>query len=279
MLLLAAGLIVLFYVALCVLLYFVQDKAIFHPTADLVVNPDETDLNLEDVYITTGNGEKINAWFMPAPTGSELGHRFVLFFHGNAGNMSHRVSTLETFQAVGVNVLMIDYRGFGLSEGKPTEENLYDDARSAYQWLLDNKSAVDTNIFLFGRSMGGAVAVDLASKVKCGGLIVESSFTSMAAIGQARFPFIPVKLLLRYRFDSLSKIDKVNCPVLITHSQTDGLIPYRMGKDLYARALEPKWFYEIEGDHNQLIYLESRNYRAVIREFLRGLVKSQESAK
>ena len=258
---------IVLYIAYCGLLYFFQDRIMFAPTGELAVKPEDTALDIENEFIATENGEKINGWYMPAVENAEFSDKYVLFFHGNGGNMSHRVSTMALLGDVGINVLMIDYRGYGLSEGKVTESNLYEDARAAYQWLLKTKSAPADKIFLFGRSLGGAIAVDLATKVDCAGVIVESSFTSAADMGRARFPLVPVSALLRFRFDTIEKIDKVASPLLITHSPDDDLVPYKMGRRLYGRAKSTKEFLDLRGGHNELFYLETPEYISALRRF------------
>ncbi len=166
--------------------------------------------------------------------------------------------------------LLFDYRGYGRSDGEPSEENVYADARAAYDWLINEKNFRPDEIVIFGRSLGGAVAINLASSVPCRGLIVESSFTSALDAGKSRFPFMPVKMLIKYRFDSLAKIRSVHCPVLVTHSPDDEFLPYEMGKKLFEAANEPKQFVALAGGHNDREYLNHDDYRAAFRKIVYG---------
>ncbi|MBN1213524.1 MAG: alpha/beta hydrolase [candidate division Zixibacteria bacterium] len=252
------------FAAFGIYLYFNQGRMVFIPMKELVVAPEQLNLTSEDVYIEVVPGEKINAWYFPG----NPGRKTILFCHGNAGNISHRLETIQLLKTFEVNILLFDYRGYGRSDGQPTEAGVCADARTAYDWLVNEKKIVPENIILFGRSLGGAVAIDLASKVKCGGVVVESSFTSAAELGQKLFPYFPVKFLLRFKFDSLTKIAKLTCPVLVTHSPDDDLIPIEMGRQLYKAAREPKFFIELKGSHNDRGYLENQTYIKGLRDFI-----------
>ena len=252
------------FTAFGIYLYFNQGRMVFIPMKELVVTPEQLNMASEDVYIEVAPGEKINAWYFPG----NPGRKTILFCHGNAGNISHRLETVEFLKTLEVNVLLFDYRGYGRSDGRPTEENVYTDARAAFDWLIREKKVVPQNVILFGRSLGGAVAIDLASKVTCGGVVVESSFTSADELGRKMFPYFPVKFLLRFKFDSLAKIAKLSCPVLVTHSPDDDLIPVEMGRQLYEAAREPKFFIELNGLHNDRDYLENQAYLEGLRDFI-----------
>jgi len=247
-----------------VYLYFNQGRMVFIPMRELVVTPEQLNMTCEDVYIEVAPGERINAWYFPG----NPGRKTILFCHGNAGNISHRLETVQFLKTFEVNVLLFDYRGYGRSDGRPTEEGVYADARAAFDWLVNEKKVAPQNIILFGRSLGGAVAVDLASKVTCGGVVVESSFTSTDELGRKMFPYFPVKFLLRFKFDSLTKIAKLTCPVLVTHSPDDDMIPVEMGRQLYEAAREPKYFIELIGSHNDRDYLENQAYIEGLRDFI-----------
>jgi hypothetical protein len=256
------------FAAFAAFLYFYQKNLIFHPWKGLDVSADLLQTEYENAYITVGNHEKIHGWYFPPPEGSP--RRVVLFCHGNAGNIGNRLETAAFFVKEKVGSLMFDYRGYGNSDGEPSEHNVYADARAAYDWLIDVKGFKPDEIVLFGRSLGGAVAIDLASKVPSRGLIVESSFTSALDAGKSRFPFMPVKLLIKYHFDSISKIRKVHCPVLVTHSPDDEFLPYEMGEKLYEAANQPKHFVALAGGHNDREYLMREDYQAAFRNILYG---------
>lgn len=256
--------LVVVFALLCGYLYFAQDRVVFTPNRKIVITPDEVNLPYDDVYIEIDKGERINGWYFPVNDSA----RTVLFCHGNAGNISHRLETVEMFTKLGVNVFLFDYRGYGLSDGFPTEENVYADAEVAYHWLCGEKSVAPERIIIFGRSLGGAVAIELASRVPCAGLIVESSFTSAIEMGRRMFPYLPIGFLIRYRFDSVSKINRLDCPILVVHSPEDDLIPFEMGRRLYDNAGQPKCFIPITGGHNDRVYMQNESYLAGLREFI-----------
>ncbi len=250
-------------------IYFYQGRVVFISTREMVIRPEDLGMSCEDVYIEVIPEQRINVWFIPADTGRARAGvaPTVLFCHGNAGNISHRVSSLQFFHGLGVNTVLFDYRGYGRSDGDPSEVNSYADAQAVYRWLVETKKIDPGQIYVFGRSLGGAVALDLAARVKCAGVVVESSFTSAPEMGQRMFPYLPIKLLARYRFDNLSKIRRINCPVLVTHSPDDQLIPYEMGRELYEAAGQPKEFIALSGDHNDREYYDSELYVNGLRRF------------
>jgi hypothetical protein len=165
-------------------------------------------------------------------------------------------------------VLVFDYRGYGRSDGKPSEQNVYEDAQAAWSWLVAVRQTAPDKIFIFGRSLGGAVAIDLATRVNCAGVILESTFTSAVDMGSKLYPFVPVRLVARFSFDSLSKMGRVLCPVMVAHSPDDEMIPYAMGRTLYEAAHSEKLFVDLTGHHNDLLSLDSDLYRNALRGFL-----------
>ncbi len=265
------------FVAFGVYLYLSQDRMVFFPTRDLEASPGDIGLGFQEVRIDVTNGESIHAWYIPAPSDSRAndqsgdgGAPTVLFCHGNAGNISHRLETVECLTALGANVMLFDYRGYGQSDGAPSETNMYADAAACYRWLTGSQGVRSDQIVLFGRSLGGAVAIELASQVDCAGLIVESSFTSAKEMGRLMFPYFPIGLLLRYEFESIQKIGQVNCPVLVTHSPSDDLVPFAMGRRLYEESAEPKRFVELKGSHNERDYMSDGAYIEAVRAILYG---------
>ncbi len=257
------------FVAFGVYLYLVQDKMVFFPARELEASPADINLSFEEVLIPVTATENIHGWYIPAfPADPESDHPVVLFFHGNGGNISHRLPTVEFLTETGADVFMIDYRGYGRSDGRPSEKNMYEDASAAYRWLIGGKEITPERIVLFGRSLGGAVAIDLASRVECGGLIVESSFSSAVDMGRMMFPYFPVSLLVKHRFESISKITRVKCPILITHSRDDEMVPFRMGRALYDKARTPKKMLELTGGHNDRDYMGTAAYRKNLENML-----------
>lgn len=248
-------------VLLALTLFLMQPRLVFHPMAELVATPAEVGLAYESVRIPVTERESIHAWYFPAEQATVT----ILFCHGNAGNISHRLETAAFFVQQGVNALIFDYRGYGESDGTATEEHVYADARAAYDWLRTEKKLAADQIVLMGRSLGGAVAVDLAGKVPCRALILESTFSSAADMARELFPLLPVHLLLRYRFDSLAKVEKITAPVLMVHSPTDEIVPYAFGRKLFEGIRGPKRFHEITGGHNDREYLREPAYQAAFR--------------
>lgn len=266
MLIWVISIVVGLFFALSAYLYFNQDNMVFFPAKELAITPGQLNLEYEDIYINIENNDTIHGWFFPVTDSNS--NKVVLFCHGNAGNISNRLPTAQFVVDLKVPILMFDYRGYGNSNGKPSEKNVGIDARAYYNWLISEKKYEPEHIIIFGRSLGGAIAVDLASKVKCGGLIIESSFTSALEMGKRIFPFFPINLLLKYRFDSLSKISTINCPVLITHSPQDNTIPFYMGQALYEKAKEPKQFVELSGNHNERNYFNEAKYINAFKKLL-----------
>lgn len=263
--------IVVIFIAFGAYLYLMQDKMVFFPTSELVVTPDEIGLQYEDVFIEVDAGEKIHAWWLKTTATDQAEPRpVVLFCHGNGGNISHRLETIEYVLRLGADIFIFDFRGYGQSDGKPNEKNIYADARASYEWLTNEGKYAPEQVVVFGRSLGGVVAVDLAYQVQCRGLVVESSLTSAAAMAAKMFPFFPVGVLLRYKLNSLEKITGISCPVLVTHSPDDDIIPFEMGEQLYAAANKPKRFVKLRGTHNELAYFKDGEYRTALVELIFG---------
>jgi fermentation-respiration switch protein FrsA (DUF1100 family) len=244
------------YLILAVFLYLNQRRLAFVPSRDLSVTPGDIGLSFEDIFIEVADGERVHGWYFPVEGSAVV----AMLCHGNAGNISHRLETAEFLTSIGVNVLLFDYRGYGRSDGKPSEENAYADAEAAYRWLLSDKGFGSEQVIIFGRSLGGAVAVELATRVSCRALIVESSFSSVKDLGRRMFPYMPIGLLLRFEFDSAEKIASLDCPKVICHSPVDEIVPYDLGRKLYEAAAEPKTWIELSGGHNEREYFRDPAY-------------------
>ncbi|WP_291321855.1 alpha/beta hydrolase [Desulfonatronospira sp.] len=233
--------------------YIFQSRLVYVPHGELVAFPGDVGLDYHEVYLNTSDEIRIHGWFVPAKDSREV----VLFSHGNAGNISHRLTTLDFLHSLDMSTFIYDYRGYGKSQGSPDEPGTYIDARAAWEYLVQEKGFDPDDIFVMGRSLGGAIAAYLGEKERPAGIILESTFTSIPDMGRDLMPFLPVKLLSRYSYDTLSRLQKFPSPVLIIHSPQDEIVPYRHGRTLYAEAGEPKYFLEIQGDHNSG-YMESR---------------------
>ena len=208
---------------------------------------------------------RLNAWYLPTPTASKV----LLLFHGNATNLGTDLPRLQFFARLGVGFFEVDYRGYGKSEGSPDEAGLYQDADAAYRYLVEAGGHKPSEIFLHGQSLDGAVAIDLASRRECGGLIVESSFTSAREMARRMFLLPLLEYVPKSRFDSLRKISQVRCPVLIVHGAQDQVIPFSMGERLYAAAPEPKSFLPVEGaGHADNFIVGGERYQERLRNFM-----------
>lgn len=202
----------------------------------------------EDFFLTASDGVRLSAWFFPANAGSPRADIAILICHGNGGNISHRLELCRSLLETGVNVLVFDYRGYGHSEGKLSEEGTYRDAQAAYQWLRQRGFAPE-KIVAFGESLGGGVAGELALREVLGGLILQSTFTSIPDIGAEIFPWLPVRRLASIKYDTLKKLPRLRTPLLVAHSRDDSLVQFHHAEKNFAAANEPKMFWETEGGH------------------------------
>lgn len=227
-------------------LFILQTHLVYHPDRTIVSTPKAIGLSYEDVTLKTKDGVKLKGWFIPAKDS----RRVVLFCHGNAGNISHRLESIRCLNQLKLSVFIFDYRGYGESEGSPTETGTYTDAEAAWQYLTQQRQLSPDQIILFGRSLGGSIAAWLAQKYTPSALILESTFTSIIDLGKDIYPFLPINLLSRFKYNTQFYLKKITCPVLIVHSFDDELIPYRHGRKLFETAHHPKEFLELSGDHN-----------------------------
>lgn len=257
------------YIGLCLLVFFKQSGYVYYPDKLVGLTPEYFNMAYQDVSFKTQDGETIAAWFIPISggEGDKVG-RTVLFCHGNAGDIGDRLDSIKTFHNLGLNVLIFDYRGYGDSSGKPTEKGTYLDVLAAWQYLTAERGILPNNIMIFGRSLGGSVAAWLAGEVSPGALAIESVFTSAPEMAAKMFPYLPIRLFCRFKYDSLARIAKVRCPVLIAHSRDDEMIPYEHGQRLFDAANEPKRFVEMGGGHNFGGLDADGDYQKVFEEFL-----------
>ena len=241
-----------------------ENYNLYYPTSKIEYTPDDINLKYSDFEIQLKSGPTITGWIIP----SESSKGFLIFCHGNGGNISHRIETIGFFNKLDITVAIFDYPGYGKSSGKPNESNLFESAGAVYKMLQDKYGMKSEECIIYGRSLGGAVAVDLASHVSTAGLIVESGFSSTIQMGKEIFPFLPAKLIISQPFDSISKIPKITAPKLIMHSRKDEIIPYHHGEDLYRAASEPKIFLEISGTHNDGYEYRGKEYAKSLKEFI-----------
>lgn len=248
------------YACICLYLFFMQGKLLFYPdlpSRKITATPAKIGLDFEQVTITTSDNVRIRGWFLPAQQAKGV----LLFFHGNAGNISHRLDSLAIFHRLGLSTLIIDYRGYGESEGRISEQGTYLDAEAAWRYLTETKGIEPNEIVIFGRSLGGAVAANLAVRTSPAGLILESVFSSVPDMAAQLYPVFPVRLLARYQYDVKKAVQNITCPVLVIHSPDDEIIPFANGVKVYEAAAQPKTFLKIGGGHNDGFLVSGDIYR------------------
>lgn len=233
------------YILLLVLMYLFQISLMYHPVKALPYTPSAIGLTYEEAWFSTDDSVSIHGWYIPA----EQARGTILFSHGNAGNISGRLETIRMLHQLDMNVLIYDYRGYGKSEGSASEEGTYKDVLAAWKFLTEEKEIPSDSIIIMGRSLGGGVSAWLTTKTNPRGLILESTFTSAKDLAQELYPFFPVGWLMKMEYPTQKHIQKLSIPKLILHSSDDQLIPYHHGRELYESTIEPKYFFEMQGDH------------------------------
>jgi len=252
------------YVVVCLLLVLLQSRMVYYPTREIEATPELFGLAYEPVTFAAADGVKLTGWFVPADDQRAV----VLICHGNGGNISHRVVLIDLLHRLGLGVFIFDYRGYGQSDGRPSERGTYLDAEAAWRYLTDRREIPADRIILHGRSLGAAVAAHLAKDCGPAMLLLESAFTSIDDMGAELYPWLPVRLLTRYHYSTIEYVAQVNCPVLIIHSADDRMIPPEHGRRLFAAAGEPKQFLEITGSHNDGYYESGAVYTDGLDEFI-----------
>ncbi|MAE75538.1 MAG: alpha/beta hydrolase [Planctomycetes bacterium] len=255
------------YVVVCMVVFAAQRKLVYFPARELTATPADAGVPFEDVEFSLADGTKCHGWWLPHPKPIAT----LIYCHGNGGNISGRVGILERLHALSLSIFIFDYPGYGQSGGAPTEASIDESALLAWQHVRETRQVPSEKIVLWGRSLGGGVAVTLASRKPCAAVVIESSFLSAPDIGQRAYPFFPVKLLMQDRFDSAAKIAQVTVPKLHLHSRSDEVVLYASGRALFELAPEPKRFVELHGGHNDPP--EATGAEAAAREFLRGLFR------
>lgn len=252
------------YTLLLGMMYLFQDKLIFLPSSKLLVTPGNTGLQADDVRINTDDGEQLHGWFFP----NKESEYVVVLSHGNAGNISGRIDIAKLLSEIGVSVLLYDYRGYGQSSGKPSEEGLYTDVESVVSFLKTEKGYSERQMIMYGRSMGGAVASYAATKFDVSGLVLDSAFKNLKALVRELYPFVPASLA-RYELPTEKFISEIqNIPVMIMHSPKDSIVDFSHGRHLFEIANEPKRFVELRGGHNENFHVSTDIHSREWREFL-----------
>lgn len=258
----------IFWILIVVLLFFLYIKllehySIYFPSRDIAVTPEAVGLTYEDVYVKTADNNKLHGWFIPH---KEAGYT-ILFCHGNAGNISHRMDKLFVFYSLHFNTFIFDYRGYGKSQSFPTENGLYKDADAVYRYLTEKRGIPQEKIILYGESLGGAVIINLALSTTPYAVITEETFSSVKDMARIYYSFIPT-VFVSNKYDSISKIKDISCPKLIIHSKEDDIVPFSLGEKLYSNASSPKQFLIIHGSHNTAFFDSLDDLKKGIQSFI-----------
>ena len=255
------------YAGLTALIYLRQSSLIYYPNLpgrDLSATPQQLGLVYENIALVTADEVRLHGWFVPA----ENARGTLLFFHGNAGNVSHRLDSIAIFNRMNLDVLIIDYRGYGQSQGRISETGTYRDAEAAWLYLTETRGIDAGRIIVFGRSLGASIAAWLASQHRPAGLIVESGFSSVPSMAQRLYPFLPVKWLSKFSYDTADYVSAIACPLLVVHSPNDDIIPYAEGRLVYDAAPADKQFLDIRGGHNDGFFVSGEVYTDGLNRFI-----------
>lgn len=252
------------YVLAGIALYAFQHRLIYVPDAAIKTTPAAAGMRYEEVALVASDGVRLSGWYMPLADARGT----VLFCHGNAGNISHLLDVAAGAHALGLGVLLFDYRGYGQSGGVPSEEGTYRDAAAAWDYLVAEAGVPPERIVVVGRSLGGPIAAWLAREKQPAALFLEATFTSLPTLGQQLYPLLPITLLARYKYPTLEYLKQVQCPVLISHSRDDELIGLAHGQRLYETARQPKAFTELRGGHGAAFSKDAAAYEAGVEAFL-----------
>lgn len=259
------------YLALTLMLYLFQGRMVFLsnlPGRTLTASPNDIGLDYEDISLTTSDNERLHGWYIPAANSRGV----LLFFHGNAGNISHRLESIKIFHELDLDTLIIDYRGYGQSTGEASEQGTYLDAQAAWDYLINNRRIPAHRIIIFGRSLGGAIGAWLGVQNTPAAVIIESSFSSGADMAHRLYPFLPTRLITRLKYPVADYAGRLNCPVLVVHSRHDEIIPFSMGQEIYAAVKQQKKFLELRGDHNNGFMVSQGEYIAALKDFTQAIL-------
>jgi fermentation-respiration switch protein FrsA (DUF1100 family) len=256
------------YALLVAFVYFMQARLIYYPDMpgrELTETPRSIGLAFEDVRFTAEDGVELHGWFVPGASGDRP---VAILCHGNAGNISHRLDKLAMLHELGLAVLLFDYRGYGQSRGSPTEQGTYRDAHAAWNYLTQRRGLEPKDIVIFGESLGGAIAAELAADKTPAALILVSTFTSAPDLARKYYWYLPVRLIARFRYPTSEYVARVRAPILVIHSRDDEIVPFAHGQELYRIAHEPKTLVEISGDHNAGFLMSEALIAESMRRFL-----------
>ena len=263
------------YALVLALLWWGQSGMVYHPgipSREVHSTPADAGLEFESLRLVTADGERLAAWFVAGPRDDSP---VVLFLHGNAGNIGHRLDTLSMLHAAGAATLIVEYRGFGESSGQPSEIGTYRDAEAGWRWLVRERGLAPGRIVVFGRSLGAAVAAWLAARVDAAGLVLESAFTSAVDLGAHHYPWVPVRWLSRFRYDTAAHLERVECPTLIVHARGDEIVPFAHAERLASMRPPVVDLFVLEGGHNDGMLLSQPRYTERLQRFIASVTDVQ----
>jgi fermentation-respiration switch protein FrsA (DUF1100 family) len=258
--------VALAYAAVVALVFFFQARLVYYPGIgrEMTVSPQAYGLEFEAAELRTADGETLHAWWVPARDARGT----VLFLHGNAGNISHRLDYLLMFNRLGYSSFIVDYRGYGRSSGTPSEEGTYRDAEAAWDYMRQTRSVAPQDLVIAGESLGGGIASWLAAKVGPRALLLFSTFTSVNDLGAEIYWFLPVRLISRIGYDNVGNLARITAPLFVAHSRDDEIVPYAHGRKVFEAAREPKEFLEMRGGHNEGFVFARKEWVAQLNAFL-----------
>ncbi|WP_434685969.1 alpha/beta hydrolase [Pseudanabaena minima] len=266
------------YIGLAIVLYIGQSSLVFMPSKDVIETPAILGINFENIQITTRDNINLDTWFVPAKDNDLVGKGVILFCHGNGGNISNRISYLPIFRELGLATFLFDYRGYGKSGGTPSEEGTYADVEAAWQYLTQERQIPPQKIIIYGESLGGAIASYLAQKISqpngnnnAGALVLASTFTSISDRAAELYPFMPIRFLSRFSYNSIERLPSIKIPVLVIHSIDDEIIPFHHGDRNFQVANQPKNLVKLRGDHNGGFLDSLETYRNGLNEFIQSI--------
>lgn len=258
------SLILVIGISSCLFYPKIENFFVFFPETSFDLTPGDLHLNFKDVYFSTEDGKTLHGWFFPSDEDSPV----LLFCHGNAGNISHRLDNVRLLLEKKLQVFIFDYRGYGKSSGRPSEKGIYRDGLAAYDYLVQEEGLSSSNIILFGRSLGAAVAVDVSLKRDIRSIIIESAFISTKGMAKTMFLFSLFSPILPANYNNLEKIAHIKVPKLFIHGEEDNIVPFSMGQKLFDASSAPKYFFRIKGaGHNDTYPLGGEKYFQIIATF------------
>jgi len=266
-----AGMIALLLIGYGIFLVSCERQIIYHPYKypEGNWNPSSSLVPKVDVRFAASDGVLLHGWYVSSKNSDVT----LLWFHGNAGNVTHRLDNIKMLKPLNLDIFIFDYRGYGKSEGEPNEEGIYLDSQAAYDWLVNVKKKVPEKIILFGRSLGGICAIEVASKNKAAGIILESVFPSAEKMAKNIFPVFPLGWAIKSRFDAIGKVPNLKLPKLFLHGTRDEIVPYKLGRELFTAAAEPKVFHDIhDAGHNDTFLVGGADYLAIIDQFIESII-------